>query len=813
MAYALDKVELQQRGLYGASFVIDSPIVPSQGIWSCEYEMAECEFPGGETYYEARPDKGNETVLAQGWFDHDGDGWREFFNGTVSEGGVVIWDGGAVYHQHGTETYNEEYNGYTFKGKTFSEVAGVNGTLTGFDSGEDLLKADFQTDFHWIEEKLYTFDITGSAGGGTIPPLSTSITMTVEAFHSIGIQVNPSHVTFSTLLSDMRKGDYNAVLFAHTNLEPDPLFLQAFTSNSESNLEQARWVNSTYDEQWDIISTNTDFNEVLAATYKAQQIWWQEQPKVIMYNNEYISMYRTDKFMDQILVPGEGSFGYWSMAKMRLLPEFYQDKNYPNWPFGGDLRYGVPQPMESQNSLHYFRNLFQIEGYIRFSNPYTLNVLGMIEEKLIYRHPENLTWLQGSGVAKSYNITAPCTTQDCVDADAEGGFKVIWHIRDDIKWHDGDPLLAEDVAFSFHMVYNYWLINTSTKWHIDFNESDKTVTVISNNTNLFELDKMAITIYKKSIWDNTPNNDPMNFSNDVPIGTGLYKWETRTPGEYIILERNNDYYLEPALDTDHDGMLDLFEYQHGLDPNIDDGALDIDGDGMPNLWEYQMGLNVSLNDGALDMDGDGLPNLWEFKMGLNPTFDDSLVDNDRDGMLNIWEYQMGLNASYNDSYLDLDQDGLTNLQEFLIGSWANQTDTDLDGMTDFFEFNNGLDLTSNDGASDKDHDGISNYQEFLAGSQANNFFSVPIDKFSVLHGLLSLFSLLSIIGSMISYIFIRRKNFIRSLGAPDYASAQLIRRGNFKDYLTFKRAHQLGIDSLEEYEFFLEMKELEEDRI
>ncbi|MHA2366793.1 MAG: ABC transporter substrate-binding protein, partial [Candidatus Hodarchaeales archaeon] len=465
MAYALDKVELQQRALGGESFPTDSPIVPSQGIWSCEYEFADCEFPGGDTYYFPLPAKANETVLAQGWYDYDGDGWREFFNGTVLEEGETIWDSTVVYFQHGTETYNADYNGYTYKGKTFAEVAGVNRTLTGSDSGQNLLKADFQTG-SWIEEGSYQFDIMGSAGGVSI---STVVTMTVEAFHSIGIKSNPSFVTFSTLLMDMRAGDYHGVFFAHTDLGPNPLFLQSFTSNFEANLEQARWVNSTYDELWDIISSSTDFNEVLDATYKAQQIWWQEQPKVVMYNNKLTSMYRTNRFIDQVLVPGEGSFGYWSMAKVRLPLDFYQDENYPNWPFGGLLRYGLPQPMSSQNSLN------------DSANYYTQTVLGMIEEKLIYRHPKNRTWVQGSGVAESYDIIAPCSTFDCIDAGAEGGFKVVWHIRDDVKWHNGDLLLAEDVAFSFQMLYNYSFIDPATSWHIDFNKIAKTVTVISNN--------------------------------------------------------------------------------------------------------------------------------------------------------------------------------------------------------------------------------------------------------------------------------------------------------------------------------------------
>jgi hypothetical protein len=47
-----------------------------------------------------------------------------------------------------------------------------------------------------------------------------------------------------------------------------------------------------------------------------------------------------------------------------------------------------------------------------------------------------------------------------------------------------------------------------------------------------------------------------------------------------------------ALDSDGDGMSDLWERRHGLDPaNAADGAADADGDGMSNRAEYRAGLD------------------------------------------------------------------------------------------------------------------------------------------------------------------------------------------------------------------------------
>jgi hypothetical protein len=45
---------------------------------------------------------------------------------------------------------------------------------------------------------------------------------------------------------------------------------------------------------------------------------------------------------------------------------------------------------------------------------------------------------------------------------------------------------------------------------------------------------------------------------------------------------------------------------------------DSDGDGMPDLWEYTHGLDPRLNDAQADNDGDGLTNLQEFHAGTDP---------------------------------------------------------------------------------------------------------------------------------------------------------------------------------------------------
>jgi hypothetical protein len=72
------------------------------------------------------------------------------------------------------------------------------------------------------------------------------------------------------------------------------------------------------------------------------------------------------------------------------------------------------------------------------------------------------------------------------------------------------------------------------------------------------------------------------------------------------------------LDYDGDGLLNSIESGIGSDLlNVD-----TDTDGMDDLWEYTNGLNLLVDDSAQDADGDGMANIDELLYGLNPQLAD-----------------------------------------------------------------------------------------------------------------------------------------------------------------------------------------------
>lgn len=180
--------------------------------------------------------------------------------------------------------------------------------------------------------------------------------------------------------------------------------------------------------------------------------------------------------------------------------------------------------------------------------------------------------------------------------------------------------------------------------------------------------------------------------------------------------------MDNETDADSDGLSNVFEYQNGTSPILNDtdsdgisdwtelfiynsnpANNDTDNDNMGDGWEIFYGLNIlDSSDNETDNDLDDLSNVLEFKHKTNPnnndTDSDDLLDGlevnfvftdplspdtDLDIMTDGWEYFNGLNPlSSGESYLDYDYDGLTNLVEFMVNSNPNKIDTDGDGFSD-----------------------------------------------------------------------------------------------------------------------------------
>jgi peptide/nickel transport system substrate-binding protein len=132
---------------------------------------------------------------------------------------------------------------------------------------------------------------------------------------------------------------------------------------------------------------------------------------------------------------------------------------------------------------------------------------------------------------------------------AEDGLTISFNLRKGVKWHDGKPFSSADVKWSLENVWK--TIHPRNKAIF---ENVATVDTPDDNTIILHLSKPSLLILSvlnavgapilpKHLYEGT---DILNNAyNNKPVGTGAFVFKEWKKGEYILLDRNPDYW-EPA---------------------------------------------------------------------------------------------------------------------------------------------------------------------------------------------------------------------------------------------------------------------------
>lgn len=121
---------------------------------------------------------------------------------------------------------------------------------------------------------------------------------------------------------------------------------------------------------------------------------------------------------------------------------------------------------------------------------------------------------------------------------SEDGLTWTVTIRDDVSFTDGEPLTAEDVAFTYNTVKSSSSVNDFTM--LDYAEATDETTVVFHMTRPF-----SIWPYTMAVVGILPEHayDSATYGSN-PIGSGRYTLVQWDRGQQVILEANPDYYGE-----------------------------------------------------------------------------------------------------------------------------------------------------------------------------------------------------------------------------------------------------------------------------
>jgi len=153
----------------------------------------------------------------------------------------------------------------------------------------------------------------------------------------------------------------------------------------------------------------------------------------------------------------------------------------------------------------------------------------------------------------------------------------IWtfKLRDDVKWQDGEPFTARDVAFTFNYAIENQLSNVYT-----YIGAIKRVVAVDDTTVRFECSKpkanmlaMLVNILPEHIWSKlSPKEASQSFTNPPPIvGTGAFQVVEFEPGKYVRLVANPDYWgPKPKVD---EIIFELYQNPDTMASDLKTGAI------------------------------------------------------------------------------------------------------------------------------------------------------------------------------------------------------------------------------------------------
>ena len=150
----------------------------------------------------------------------------------------------------------------------------------------------------------------------------------------------------------------------------------------------------------------------------------------------------------------------------------------------------------------------------------------------LIRYDKDFNW-EGE-LAESWDISAD-------------GLTITFHLRHDVRWHDGEPLTAEDVLFTYQMFIDPQTPTAYAESYRQVSHAEVpdpyTFKVVYDKPYAPALGSWGVAIHPKHLLAGLAGDklakSPLARN---PIGTGPFRFKNWVPGEKLVLEANEDYF-------------------------------------------------------------------------------------------------------------------------------------------------------------------------------------------------------------------------------------------------------------------------------
>lgn len=147
---------------------------------------------------------------------------------------------------------------------------------------------------------------------------------------------------------------------------------------------------------------------------------------------------------------------------------------------------------------------------------------------------QNLDGTYGLDLAESFEVS-------------DDGMTYTFHLRPNVKFHDGTPLTAKDVVYSFEL----YQANVDFPYMNTYTASFDTIEAVDDSTVVLtliepipsiEYNTVFLYILPEHIWSQYEGEAVLEFENMELIGSGPFKLLDYAQGEYVHLAKNPDFY-------------------------------------------------------------------------------------------------------------------------------------------------------------------------------------------------------------------------------------------------------------------------------
>lgn len=165
---------------------------------------------------------------------------------------------------------------------------------------------------------------------------------------------------------------------------------------------------------------------------------------------------------------------------------------------------------------------------------------------------------------------------------SDDGLVYTFKIRDGVKWHDGQPLTAEDVAFSYNLYkdtpeYPY-MNGYYTTYFENVEAAEKNMVVLTLNEAIPNIESQLVFLYvlPKHVWAGV---NKIEYENVEMVGSGPFMMVEYVQNEFVRLKANKEHFAAPPKVDEV--IFQTFENQDALVQAIKTGQVDMITE-MPN---------------------------------------------------------------------------------------------------------------------------------------------------------------------------------------------------------------------------------------